>query len=51
LSEPSFTQEESERYSRHFVLPEVGIEGQAELKAARVLIVGAGGLGSPLLSI
>jgi len=48
LSEPSFTHEESERYSRHFVLPEVGVEGQAKLKAARVLIVGAGGLGSPV---
>ena len=35
------------RYSRHLVLPEVGIEGQRRLKAARVLVVGAGGLGSP----
>jgi sulfur-carrier protein adenylyltransferase/sulfurtransferase len=35
------------RYSRHLVLPDVGIEGQEKLKAARVLLVGAGGLGSP----
>ena len=42
------TPPELRRYSRHLVLPEVGIEGQEKLKAARVLIVGAGGLGSPL---
>jgi molybdopterin/thiamine biosynthesis adenylyltransferase/rhodanese-related sulfurtransferase len=36
------------RYSRHLILPEVGMEGQQKLKAARVLCVGAGGLGSPL---
>jgi sulfur-carrier protein adenylyltransferase/sulfurtransferase len=35
------------RYSRHLIMPEVGLEGQQRLKAARVLIVGAGGLGSP----
>ena len=39
---------ELERYRRHLVLPEVGFEGQARLKAARVLVVGAGGLGSPV---
>jgi adenylyltransferase/sulfurtransferase len=39
--------EEVLRYSRHLVLPEVGIDGQRKLKGARVLIVGAGGLGSP----
>ena len=38
---------ESERYSRHLLLPEIGTSGQQKLKAARVLIVGAGGLGSP----
>lgn len=38
---------EIERYSRHLVIPEVGIEGQQKLKAARVLMIGAGGLGSP----
>ena len=36
------------RYARHLVLPEVGIEGQERLKQARVLVVGAGGLGSPV---
>jgi len=36
------------RYSRHLIMPEVGMEGQLKLKAARVLCVGAGGLGSPL---
>lgn len=35
------------RYSRHLVLPDVGVEGQEKLKAARVLLIGAGGLGSP----
>jgi sulfur-carrier protein adenylyltransferase/sulfurtransferase len=41
--------EEYERYSRHLILPEVGLEGQKRLKAASVLCVGTGGLGSPLL--
>src|SRR6185437_1016731 len=41
--------DELERYARHIVLREVGGVGQARLKAARVLVVGAGGLGSPLL--
>src|SRR5262244_3814701 len=36
------------RYSRHLIMPEVGMEGQKRLKAARVLLIGAGGLGSPL---
>jgi sulfur-carrier protein adenylyltransferase/sulfurtransferase len=39
---------ELRRYARHLILPEVGLEGQRKLKAARVLVVGAGGLGSPL---
>jgi sulfur-carrier protein adenylyltransferase/sulfurtransferase len=39
---------ELQRYSRHLILPEVGLEGQRKLKAASVLLVGAGGLGSPL---
>lgn len=43
------TAEEIERYARHIVLREVGGPGQAKLKAARVLVVGAGGLGAPLL--
>ena len=41
------TSSERQRYSRHLLLPEVGEEGQCRLKAARVLCVGAGGLGSP----
>ncbi|GBU18321.1 MULTISPECIES: molybdopterin-synthase adenylyltransferase MoeB [Methylobacterium] len=41
--------EEVERYARHLVLPEVGGPGQNRLKAARVLVVGAGGLGAPLI--
>jgi molybdopterin/thiamine biosynthesis adenylyltransferase/rhodanese-related sulfurtransferase len=44
---PPLTQDESVRYSRHLILPEVGPEGQRRLKAGRVLLVGAGGLGSP----
>jgi len=43
------TEDEIERYRRHLVLKEIGGEGQQRLKAARVLIVGAGGLGSPLM--
>lgn len=43
----SLTPEETARYARHLVLPEVGRGGQERLKAARVLLVGAGGLGSP----
>ncbi len=42
-----FTDDEIERYARHLVLREVGGPGQQKLKAASVLIVGAGGLGSP----
>ena len=42
-----FTPEQRERYSRHFLLPEVGIEGQQKLLDAKVLLLGAGGLGSP----
>ncbi|MGH7545893.1 MAG: ThiF family adenylyltransferase, partial [Gemmatimonadota bacterium] len=42
------TPEEVRRYSRHLIMPEVGMPGQKKLKAARVLLVGAGGLGSPL---
>ena len=44
------TDQQIERYARHLVLPEVGEEGQARLLASRVLVIGAGGLGSPLLS-
>ena len=45
---PELTSAELSRFARHLILPEVGIEGQQKLKAARVLCVGAGGLGSPL---
>ena len=46
---PALDQDEIGRYSRHLILPEVGIEGQKKLKAGSVLCVGAGGLGSPAL--
>ena len=46
---PALTHEEIARYSRHLILPEVGMEGQQRLKAAKVLCVGTGGLGAPLL--
>jgi adenylyltransferase/sulfurtransferase len=45
----SFSKAEIERYSRHLIIPEFNIDGQARLKAARVLVVGIGGLGAPLL--
>src|SRR5271163_3295387 len=45
---PSLSNDEIARYSRHLILPEVGMEGQQKLKAAKVLCVGTGGLGSPL---
>lgn len=45
---PELSREELARYARHLTLPEVGAEGQRKLKAARVLCVGTGGLGSPL---
>ncbi|MEJ7847299.1 MAG: molybdopterin-synthase adenylyltransferase MoeB [Pyrinomonadaceae bacterium] len=45
---PDLSNEEIARYSRHLILPEVGLEGQKKLKAARVLMIGTGGLGSPL---
>jgi adenylyltransferase/sulfurtransferase len=45
---PPLSQQEVLRYSRHLIIPEVGVEGQRRLKDARVLMVGAGGLGSPI---
>src|SRR5215212_9144019 len=45
---PSLSAMEIKRYSRHLILPEVGVDGQRKLKAARVLCIGAGGLGSPV---
>ena len=44
---PELTADERSRYGRHLILPEVGLDGQRRLKGARVLLVGAGGLGSP----
>jgi adenylyltransferase/sulfurtransferase len=44
---PVLTREETQRYSRHLLLPDVGLDGQRKLKNSSVLIVGAGGLGSP----
>jgi adenylyltransferase/sulfurtransferase len=44
---PDLSQEEIRRYSRHLIMPEVGIDGQRRLKASSVLCIGAGGLGSP----
>ena len=44
----TLSNEEILRYSRHLIMPEVGVEGQKRLKAASVLLIGAGGLGSPL---
>ncbi len=49
MSTVNFTKEELERYSRHLIIPEFNIEGQRHLKSAKVLIIGSGGLGSPLL--
>jgi adenylyltransferase/sulfurtransferase len=47
LKEIALTREEMARYSRHLILPEVNVDGQRRIKAARVLCIGAGGLGSP----
>ena len=44
-----FTDDQIDRYARHLVLPEIGEEGQAKLLASKVLVIGAGGLGSPVL--
>src|SRR6202158_3132564 len=44
----NLSQQEVARYSRHLIMPEVALEGQKRLKASSVLLIGAGGLGSPL---
>jgi adenylyltransferase/sulfurtransferase len=49
LEEIELSKDDYQRYSRHIILPEVGLEGQKRLKAASVLCIGTGGLGSPLL--
>ncbi|HNT54331.1 MAG TPA: molybdopterin-synthase adenylyltransferase MoeB [Anaerolineaceae bacterium] len=48
MTTPPFSQDEIFRYARHLVIPEVGLAGQARLKQAAVLVVGTGGLGSPI---
>src|SRR5499426_3786443 len=45
---PDLTHDEVKRYSRHLIMPEVGVDGQRKLKGASVLCIGAGGLGSPV---
>lgn len=49
-TDTKLSSEEIERYKRHIILPEIGGAGQQKLKAARVLVVGAGGLGAPILT-
>jgi len=49
MSEITFSKEELSRYNRHLIIPEFNIEGQRKLKGAKVLVVGTGGLGAPLL--
>ena len=49
MTDVTFNKDELERYSRHLIIPDFNIEGQRKLKAAKVLVVGAGGLGSPVL--
>ena len=49
LDEIQLNSDDYERYSRHLILPEIGVEGQKRLKAASVLCIGTGGLGAPLL--
>src|SRR5437660_11151840 len=48
LAQAHLSTEEIARYSRHLIMPEVALDGQKRLKASRVLLIGAGGLGSPL---
>src|ERR1700741_680849 len=48
VKKPELSNEEVLRYSRHLIMPEVGMDGQQKLKAAKVLCIGTGGLGSPL---
>ncbi|MEB3229245.1 MAG: molybdopterin-synthase adenylyltransferase MoeB [Synechocystis sp.] len=49
LAEIELSQDDYQRYARHIILPEVGLDGQKRIKAASVLCIGTGGLGSPLL--
>ena len=47
-AKPELNNDEVARYSRHLIMPEVGMDGQLKLKSASVLCIGAGGLGSPV---
>src|SRR3954467_6453468 len=49
LTDVQFSREELARYNRHIIIPEFGLEAQKKLKAAKVLVIGSGGLGSPVL--
>lgn len=49
VDDSSFSKEELARYNRHIIIPEFGLEAQQKLKAAKVLVIGSGGLGSPIL--
>ncbi len=49
MEDQLFSKEEFARYNRHIIIPEFGLEGQQKLKAAKVLVIGSGGLGSPML--
>src|SRR6266481_1980582 len=49
MADIKFSKEELARYDRHIIIPEFGLESQQKLKAAKVLVVGSGGLGSPVL--
>ncbi|MEZ5022900.1 MAG: ThiF family adenylyltransferase [Chitinophagales bacterium] len=49
MSIDNFSSEELARYNRHIIIPELGMEGQLKLKNAKVLVIGTGGLGSPML--
>lgn len=49
MTDFNLSQEETERYSRQLSLPEIGVDGQAKLRQSKVLVVGAGGLGSPVV--
>ena len=48
MTRPPLSPDQYDRYRRHLILPEVGLEGQQALLGARVLLIGAGGLGCPL---
>ena len=48
-AQPTFTEDQVQRYSRHIILPNVGGAGQRKLLDSKVLVIGAGGLGSPIL--